>query len=47
MGGLMTSEIGIVPEKGQSIEFEGLRMTATSVTNRRIKELTVEEINGN
>lgn len=42
MGGLLTAQLGVVPLEGQSALFSGLRLTATSVDERRVRELLVE-----
>ncbi len=42
MGGLLMSELGVVPAPGDSVVFRGLRLTAHSVDERRVKELHVE-----
>ncbi len=42
MGGLMTAQLEIVPLPGQSVVFHGLRLTAQTADERRVKELLVE-----
>jgi putative hemolysin len=42
MGGLLTAQVGVVPAQGQSVTFRGLRLTATVVDERRVRELLVE-----
>ena len=44
MGGLLVSLLEVVPAAGESATFRGLRLTAQSVDDRRIKELLVESI---
>jgi magnesium and cobalt exporter, CNNM family len=44
MGGLLVSELEFVPAAGQSVVFDGLRLTAQVVTERRVRELLVEII---
>lgn len=42
MGGLLMSELGVVPSPGESVVVRGLRLTALLVDERRVKELQVE-----
>lgn len=42
MGGLLMSLLEIVPAPGQSATFDGLKLTAQSADERRVKELLVE-----
>ncbi len=42
MGGLLMSQLGVVPQNGESVMFRGLRLTATVTDERRIRELLVE-----
>jgi putative hemolysin len=44
MGGLLISELEVVPTAGQSVVVRGLRLTAQVVTERRVRELLVEMI---
>lgn len=44
MGGLLVRELEVVPAAGQNAVFRGLRLTAQSVDERRVHELTVEAI---
>ena len=44
MGGLLVSEMEVVPAAGQSVIFRGLRLTAQAVTERRVRELLVETV---
>lgn len=44
MGGLLVRELEVVPAAGQSAVFRELRLTAQSVDERRVHELTVEAI---
>ena len=44
MGGLLISELEVVPTAGQSVVVRGLRLTAQVVTERRVRELLVEVI---
>ena len=42
MGGLLMRQIEAVPKAGESAVFRGLKLTATSVDERRVRELLVE-----
>lgn len=42
MGGLLVSLMEVVPMAGQAALFQGLRLTATVVSERRVRELLVE-----
>ncbi len=42
MGGLLTRQIEAVPKAGESAVFRGLKLTATTVDERRVRELLVE-----
>jgi putative hemolysin len=44
MGGLLTSLLDVVPGKGESATFSGLRLTAQTTDERRVRELLVEAI---
>ena len=44
MGGLLTSLLEIVPAPGESATFDGLKLTAQSADERRVKELLVEAV---
>jgi putative hemolysin len=44
MGGLLVSLMEVVPAVGQSVLFRGLRLTAQTVTERRVRELLVETV---
>ena len=44
MGGLLCAELGIVPTKGESVLHGGLRLTATVVDDRRVRELEAEAV---
>jgi len=46
MGGLMVRECETVPAVGEWVSFRGLKMTATSADERRIRELRVEILRG-
>ncbi len=43
MGGLLVSQLEVVPTPGQSVVFRGLRLTARVADERRVRELLVEE----
>ncbi len=45
LGGLLLNQLGVVPAAGESASFRGLRLTAQSVDERRVKELLVEATN--
>lgn len=42
VGGLFTEMVGRIPELGESMELEGLRLTVTDRQGTRVRELTVE-----
>ena len=42
MGGLMLAQAEVVPAAGQTIQFRGLRLTAETVDERRVKQIVVE-----
>jgi putative hemolysin len=42
MGGLLVHLLGVVPETGESATFNGLKLTAQGVDDRRVRELLVE-----
>ncbi len=42
MGGLVVALMEIVPSAGSSVSFRGLRLTAQTVTPRRVREVLVE-----
>jgi putative hemolysin len=42
MGGLMVSQMEVVPVAGESVMFRGLKLTAHAADERRVKELVVE-----
>ena len=44
MGGLLTATLGVVPARGESVVVRGLRLTATVVDERRVRELLVEVV---
>jgi putative hemolysin len=44
VGGLMIHEMEVVPAKGESIVYRGLRLTAEQVDERHVKELLVEVV---
>jgi putative hemolysin len=44
MGGLLTSLLDVVPGKGESATFSGLKLTAQTADERRVRELLVEAI---
>jgi putative hemolysin len=44
MGGLLMTQLGVVPTHGQSVAFSGLRLTASAVDERRVRELLVETV---
>jgi len=45
MGGLLLSQLGVVPSAGQSIVCGGLKLTVTSADDRRVRELLIETVN--
>lgn len=44
MGGLLMSQLGVVPAPGDSVVFRGLKLVARSTDERRVKELLVEVV---
>lgn len=44
MGGLLTHLLGIVPARGDSTVFRGLKLTAQVAEERRVRELLVEQV---
>lgn len=44
LSGLMLSLLGVVPARGESVVFRNLRLTATEVDERRIRQLLVEQV---
>ena len=42
MGGLLLSQLEVVPSVGDSAVFRGLKLTATAADDRRVRELLVE-----
>ena len=42
LGGLMYNLMGKIPKQGESIEFEGLRLSAQKVVGRRIDKVLIE-----
>ena len=42
MGGLLTHLLGVVPERGETAAFAGLKLTAQVVDERRVRELLVQ-----
>ena len=42
VGGLFTELAGRIPEPGESVQIEGLRLTVTDLQGTRIRQLTVE-----
>ncbi len=44
MGGLLMTQLGVVPTQGQSAVVSGLRLTAMAVDERRVRELLVEVV---
>lgn len=44
MSGLMVEEMEYVPAKGETVLLDGLRLTATEVSERRVVELEVEAV---
>lgn len=42
VGGLFTDIAGRIPQAGESVEFEGLRLTVTELEGARIRQLCVE-----
>jgi putative hemolysin len=44
MGGLLTSLLEVVPARGDSATFRGLRLTAQATDERRVREVAVEVV---
>jgi CBS domain containing-hemolysin-like protein len=44
MGGLLTHLLGVVPEAGEFAVFQGLKLTAQIVDERRVRELMVQKL---
>ena len=44
MGGLLTHLLGVVPETGEAATFAGLKLMALVADERRVRELTVQQI---
>ena len=44
LGGLLVNLLGVVPIVGESAVFRGLRLTAQTVDERRVRELLVEVV---
>jgi CBS domain containing-hemolysin-like protein len=44
VGGLVVAQLGVVPAQGESVVFRGLRLTASSVDERRVREVQVEVV---
>jgi len=44
MGGLMLNLLGVVPNPGESVTFRGLKVTAQTTEERRVRELLVEQM---
>lgn len=42
MGGLLVALLGVVPAKGQSVRFGGVRLTTADADERRVREVFVE-----
>ncbi len=42
MGGLLVHLLGVVPDTGESATFNGLKLTAQAVDDRRVREVLVE-----
>ena len=45
MGGVLLSQLEVVPGVGQAVVFRGLKLTATAADDRRVRELLVETVN--
>jgi putative hemolysin len=43
MGGLLSHLLGVVPSQGEQAVFRGLKLTAQTVDERRVRELIVEQ----
>jgi putative hemolysin len=44
VGGLVVAQLGVVPAQGESVIFRGLRLTASLVDERRVREVSVESL---
>ncbi len=44
MGGLLTHLLGVVPPVGESAVFSGLKLTAQTTDERRVRELLVQQV---
>lgn len=44
LAGLMLEQLGRIPEKGESLQIEGLMLTAESVTTRKVEKVRVERL---
>jgi CBS domain containing-hemolysin-like protein len=44
MGGLLVAQMEVVPAAGESVVFSGLKLTARTVDERRVRELLVETV---
>jgi len=44
MGGLLVAKLEVVPAPGESVTLPGLRLTAKTADERRVRELTVERV---
>jgi putative hemolysin len=44
MGGLLTMLLDVVPGAGESVQFRGLKLTATRVDERAVREIMVERL---
>lgn len=44
LGGLLVSQLEVVPAAGEAVVFRGLKLTARAVDDRRVKELAVEVV---
>jgi putative hemolysin len=44
MGGLLMSLMDVVPRVGDSARFRGLKLTASMADERRVRELTIEQV---
>jgi magnesium and cobalt exporter, CNNM family len=44
MGGLLVHLLGVVPDTGESAAYNGLKLTAQAVDDRRVRELLVETV---
>lgn len=42
VGGLVVTQLGVVPAQGESVVFRGVRLTASAVDERRVREVLVE-----